>query len=389
MSQSDITCGLQNIGNTCYMDAVLQSLAHCDVLRKFIVDKIFVDDLQHNIVSKCKNSDELQDKLTNTITIQLFKLFNNMLDNQVVQPVEFKNIISSKNNMFAGTQQNDAHELLNLIFDSIHEENKSEIQIHINVQSDMYCQHQLVLENFLNKINNSRDFDEKLVIIREYFEYDKSHQREVINYNGTNFWIRYVAKNFSVITQNMTGVFLSSIKCDECDNYSNTFEPFTSIQLEIPSDKQEITLYDCFDDFISSEQLHGENKYNCQKCDELTRSHKQITFWRLPNILVIQLMRFNTTGRSSRKNNALVKYPRQLNLHKYVEDADSEDITYELSAVIHHGGGVQSGHYWACCNTDIHGWMNFDDSNVRKINECEFNNTVISDTGYILFYTKQ
>ncbi|KAH9288784.1 hypothetical protein KI387_032901, partial [Taxus chinensis] len=44
--------------------------------------------------------------------------------------------------------------------------------------------------------------------------------------------------------------------------------------------------------FLQVEVLDGNNKYNCEKCKKLSAAHKQLSIIQAPNVLVIQLKRF-------------------------------------------------------------------------------------------------
>lgn len=46
--------------------------------------------------------------------------------------------------------------------------------------------------------------------------------------------------------------------------------------------------------------------------------------------------------------------------------------SYELVAVVSHYGGVEGGHYVACCKNRLNGsWYEFDDSYVSKVEPAE------------------
>jgi ubiquitin C-terminal hydrolase len=48
LSQADIPkdfCGLENIGNTCYMNAILQALFHTPLFKEFFLSKAFLHQL--------------------------------------------------------------------------------------------------------------------------------------------------------------------------------------------------------------------------------------------------------------------------------------------------------------------------------------------------------
>lgn len=103
MDQSNI-CGLNNIGNTCFMNSALQMLVNCTVLSKFILNNEF-----------------------KSLKLNCYKKFlADYFSNNVITPLTVKNMVSENNSLFSGFQQQDAHEFLISIIDIIQEEFKKE-----------------------------------------------------------------------------------------------------------------------------------------------------------------------------------------------------------------------------------------------------------------------
>jgi ubiquitin C-terminal hydrolase len=103
MDQLNI-CGLNNIGNTCFMNSALQLIVNCTVLTKFILNSNF-----------------------NNVKLNCYKQFlKDYFSNGVITPNTVKKMVSSENNIFSGYNQQDAHEFLITLLDIIHEELKKE-----------------------------------------------------------------------------------------------------------------------------------------------------------------------------------------------------------------------------------------------------------------------
>ena len=79
------------------------------------------------------------------------------------------------------------------------------------------------------------------------------------------------------------------MKCTECGNESNTVDPFLDISLEI---NRANTLERALQRFTATEYLENDNKYKCPKQACLVRAAKRISIEKAPNVLVIQLKRF-------------------------------------------------------------------------------------------------
>ena len=90
------------------------------------------------------------------------------------------------------------------------------------------------------------------------------------------------------------------------ENLSVRPEPFCTINLPIPnkSDSAECSILECFDLYSYPEILEGENSWFNEKTNAKQSVYKSIKFWSLPNILIVDLKRFNN---SNKKVNILAK----------------------------------------------------------------------------------
>ena len=142
-----------------------------------------------------------------------------------------------------------------------------------------------------------------------------------------------------------------------------------------------LTLADCFSKFVETEIL--EDVY-CARCKCLRKVEKRLSFFRIPQVLVIQLKRF------SWRNDKLleeINAPDELKLNKYIDPQStlSTPPLYTLSGVIKHMGGVRGGHYTASSkHADSGEWYSFNDSQVNRQpkHHC-------SSSDYIFFYVRK
>jgi ubiquitin carboxyl-terminal hydrolase 4/11/15 len=177
--------GLQNLGNTCFMNSALQCLIHCEALSKFL--------LTSNLSSIINKSNLLgtKGKLV-TVYTELLKQLTGGKEKSVA-PWSLKNTVGKFAVQFAGYQQQDSHEFLGYLITGLHEDLKE-------VRKGEY--HDIKYKN------DSETSDES--------------------------WEMFERNNKSMIVDLFYGQYKSTLTCPKCKEKSITFDPFNSISLPIP-----------------------------------------------------------------------------------------------------------------------------------------------------------
>ena len=85
------------------------------------------------------------------------------------------------------------------------------------------------------------------------------------------------------------GKMISFIRCKNVDYTSSRTESFYDVQLNIKGKKN---IYESFRDYIKTENLDGENKYDAGPNHGLQDAEKGILFSSFPPVLHLHLMRF-------------------------------------------------------------------------------------------------
>lgn len=106
-------CGLQNIGNTCFMNSTLQALSNTLPLRRFLRSGDFKDEISTTPLS-------MKGRLVQSVADLLNAMWAD--GHTVLVPSELKSIISERRPEFAGCLQHDAHEVLTFLLDGLHED---------------------------------------------------------------------------------------------------------------------------------------------------------------------------------------------------------------------------------------------------------------------------
>ena len=324
-------CGIDNLGNTCYINCIVQCLSHTEWLREYI----FLDKYKDTV-----NADKIQFILINELNKLLRGLW---YENAVVTPKSFLHylqILSVKcgSGNFVGNSQQDSNELLVFIIDLLHE-SVSRANEHLITDDD----------------------------------------------DAGRTWYTMYKSSYSPIIENFYSQIQNKVTCNKCNTVSINYDSISILNIPIPPPNErgtDTTIYDCFKQFTSIEDLIEDNQYNCTKCDSLTDAKREETLYRTSNILIISLKRFTKISEGiTQKNTQLVNYPiDNLDLSSLVKHKSCPK-KYSLYAVSNHSGSQNGGHYYSYIKKGSN-WYSCNDMYIQTLNKDD----LISDKAYILFY---
>lgn len=111
--------GLVNHGNTCFINAVLQCIAHTDILAEyFVLDKYKIDLSRRNKLNSKKFGSK--GELTEQLALLLKALWACKYHPDLT--VAFKQVVEKHGSQYKGRQQHDALEFLQWLLDKVHED---------------------------------------------------------------------------------------------------------------------------------------------------------------------------------------------------------------------------------------------------------------------------
>uniref|UniRef100_A0A8C2H308 ubiquitinyl hydrolase 1 n=1 Tax=Cyprinus carpio TaxID=7962 RepID=A0A8C2H308_CYPCA len=334
-------------GNTCYCNSVLQALYFCRPFREKV--------LAYKIQPRRKES----------LLTCLADLFNSIATQKkkvgVIPPKKFISRLRKENELFDNYMQQDAHEflnyLLNTIADLLQEEKSQERQ-----------QNGKVVQN-----GGSGGGGGSGSSTGEGETEEKTQQT----------WVHEIFQ----------GTLTNETRCLNCEAVSSKDEDFLDLSVDV---EQNTSITHCLRGFSNTETLCSEYKYYCEQCRSKQEAQKRMRVKKLPMILALHLKRFKYMDQIHRytKLSYRVVFPLELRLFNTSGDATNPDRLYDLVAVVVHcGSGPNRGHYITIVKS--HGfWLLFDDDIVEKIDAQaieEFYGLTSdisknSESGYILFY---
>ncbi|XP_016065954.1 PREDICTED: ubiquitin carboxyl-terminal hydrolase 21 isoform X1 [Miniopterus natalensis] len=365
--------GLRNLGNTCFLNAVLQCLSSTRPLRDFCLRRDFRQEVPGG-----GRAQELTEAFADVIGALWHP------DScEAVNPTRFRAVFQKYVPSFSGYSQQDAQEFLKLLMERLHLEinrrgrRAPPILASSPAPCPPRCGGALLEEPDLSGVRVP-SFPAVSWVLPCPFICGSDDDRANL------MWKRYLEREDSKIVDLFVGQLKSCLKCQACGYRSTTFEVFCDLSLPIPKKGfagGKVSLRDCFSLFTKEEELESENAPVCDRCRQKTRSTKKLTVQRFPRILVLHLNRFSASRGSIKKSSVGVDFPLQrLSLGDFASDKAGSPV-YQLYALCNHSGSVHYGHYTALCRCQT-GWHVYNDSRVSPVSE----NQVASSEGYVLFY---
>ncbi|TRY86027.1 hypothetical protein DNTS_029361 [Danionella cerebrum] len=392
--------GLRNLGNTCYMNSILQVLSH---LQKFRECFLTLDLCETEELLAKTNQSQNMDRSAQALAA--LGRMGRVSGKQNV-PINSAELVQPKEPRSSTRQQVSLCHELHTLFRVMWSGRWSLVSPFA------------MLHSVWNLIPAFRGYDQQdaqeflcelLDKVQQELESDAPRKRFLIPISQ-----RKLSKQvLKVLNTIFHGQLLSQVTCRSCERRSNTVEPFWDLSLEFPERyhrlekpgmaQRSCSLTEMLAKFTETEALEGRI-YACNFCNRKRRksSHKplalseackQLLVCRLPQVLRLHLKRFRWSGRNHREKIGVhVAFDQVLNIKPYccantVPKPQRAAFTYDLSAVVmHHGKGFGSGHYTAYCyNTEGGFWVHCNDS---EMNVCSVEE-VCSTQAYILFYTQR
>ena len=341
--------GLANIGNSCYLNCIIQCLANAAPLTNYILgdgdgggknnsNDNFCDDLQigkgnplgsggqvaqsyasllqqiwqlnenENNNTSTTNDDENDDDDEKTTQNETNKI-NPSVASRIIVPQQFKQTIAAFAPQFSNRHQHDAQELASFVLDGLHEDlNRTIIRNQIrstNTNTNTSTGGKTITTANTNGVIHAMD-DPSLAI---------------------KTWQHHLLKNDSIIADRFQGMHRTCLTCPNvnCRKQSTKFDVFSSLSLTLSSNENnedernrkyghhnnsnsydyyydyhsnhsrkqpDISLESCLSHFAREERLDDGNAWYCSNCKAHVNAIKSVQLWSVPDVLIVHLKRF-------------------------------------------------------------------------------------------------
>ncbi|KAK4051140.1 ubiquitin-specific protease doa4 [Microbotryomycetes sp. JL201] len=360
ISPEHAPAGLANLGNTCYLAAVMQALR-------------VIEEVEH-LLPRGDYKNYLEAKLTKgplcKATARLMRAMSTNVD-AAVAPSAFHKTFCAIRPDFNSNGQFDAQEYLTVLLETLHDELNQSVDPSRPVPRSV--QDQQALETWPESV---------------------AAQAE---------WSRYLESNDSPIADLFTGQFRSRVKCQSCGTTSTTFDVYQTLSLPMTEhDRGPIELAECFNALLEAEMLEGGDAW-------YVASDRGC----LLELKLLQVLRFSSSDFASSSLETLTKpidvsvtekldlsdvlpkpasdFSNRINSSPNDElmSASRGNAEFELCAIVKHKAEGQAqeqsafGHYTAVIKTEGE-WFEADDDYVTPVDVDYVKH--YSKGAYLLFY---
>ncbi|XP_039744052.1 ubiquitin carboxyl-terminal hydrolase 1 isoform X2 [Pteropus medius] len=348
--------GLNNLGNTCYLNSILQVLYFCPGFKSGVKHLFNIisrkkealkDEANQKDKGNCKEDSlasyelicSLQSLIISVEQLQASFLLNpeKYTDELATQPRRLLNTLRELNPMYEGYLQHDAQEVLQCILGNIQEtcqllkkeEVKNVAELSNKVEEKPHEKDEIRVNSIeMDNMRHSEDYKEKLLKgngkrksdnefgnMKKKVKVSKEHQSLEDNQRQTRSKRKATGTEqigFELVEKLFQGQLVLRTRCLECESLTERREDFQDISVPVqedelskveesseisPEPKTEMkTLRWAISQFASVERIVGEDKYFCENCHHYTEAERSLLFDKMPEVITIHLKCFAASG---------------------------------------------------------------------------------------------
>ncbi|XP_074701131.1 ubiquitin carboxyl-terminal hydrolase 17-like protein 6 [Strix aluco] len=354
--------GLHNMGNTCFLNSVLQCLTYTPPLANYLLSREHSQSCrQQGFCMMCRMERHVNEVLQSS--------------GSAIQPWAIVSVLTRIGEHFKLGMQEDAHEFLRCTVAAMQEACLSG-----SSNLDMASQSTTVVHQIFAGFLRSRVTCLRCNTVSDYYE------------AFLDVPLHIKVRGFVTTLRDVPSpcIFPESMRL--------TLRAASSVTAAL-------------ENFVKPEQLDSENCFKCSRCDKMVAASKRFTVHHAPKVFTVFLNRCEDfTSRKISKvctqpeRNFLfleeisqgsqcalsqavrfVEYPEYLDLRPYMSQTAGEPLLYSLYAVlVHQGASCLAGHYYCYTKASNGLWYVMNDNSVDR---CDID-TVLRQQAYLLFYVR-
>lgn len=358
--------GLPNLGNTCYINCVLQCLMACSAFKRYIggghdgtptrkrsqSGRDHTSTTEDDVVSpKPDVGKALRTRSTSSMTIPEVTPALRALhltrsdDNDDVVSLRIRSFcraFSRTHPQWSFRYQQDAQEFLMTLLERIKEETGVDIHAPTCAEKQTYASYPPASSLPRAAHVGIQKMETKL------------------HAEGAKHWAISHTRKYCAVSEMFDGQYISRITCGHCREMYHNFEildclPLATHQLRrssvMDADTHTIPIHICLEVLFAEETLH---EWKCDKCGSKSpKTTRVYRCWKAPRILAVVINRYTESGNKDR-----LAIDLSSNGGKIVVDIDRHSAgpiarnrrgdTFRLRSVVcHSGNNIDGGHYYA------------------------------------------
>ena len=335
--------GLANLGNTCFLNTIIQSLRYCTDLTIYFTSNKYKQHVRAERPSAAL-LEEMVDVTKGMWRDDIKPNASMSARGFMAQAVRVSRTMPQYEDLLSGGHE-DAGEFLIFMVEALHAAISRKVEMTI--------------------VGSPRS------------------RSDEIHIKALEAWAQFYKSEYSPIVDLFFGQTCLSITCNKCGHMSRRFEPWSQIKVPVPSDEHAmVDLAECINESFSKELFED---YRCDGCKEKGTCTGVPTISRLPPYLIVILKRFDNSARKKRSKVNIDL--NNTNVSKWISfPSVLKGISpiYTTFSVVEHHGVSRGGHYISYAKHNG-AWIRYDDIS----NSITTPDNIINNDTYILIMTNK
>ncbi|XP_072044155.1 ubiquitin carboxyl-terminal hydrolase 22-like [Amphiura filiformis] len=380
--------GLINLGNTCFMNCIVQALTHTPLLRDY-----FLSD---------KHTCHMEQGKDQCLVCEMSRLFQEFYSGlrSVHIPYRLLHLVWTHARHLAGYEQQDAHEFFIAALNVLHRHCKGHNGIAGNNPHHCTCIIDQIFTGGLQSDVTCQACCGVSTTVDPFWDISLDLGPSGSHSTGNTSSAATCSSSSNNHPPPDIGNDNSSSSGSSTSSYS-VHNGDTGLMSPTGFDDVPSSLDDCLRRFTRPEHLGSGAKIKCSTCQSYQESTKQLTMKKLPLVACFHLKRFEHSTRFRKKISSIISFPHELDMTPYMSThrrangwrghtqspsiTSTSDNKYSLFAVVNHLGTLEAGHYTCFIRQHKNQWFKCDDATITKASVHD----VLHSEGYLLFYHKR